>query len=135
MSSLVLYLAIVLHTRLTNNILSTGQQVYLRQLGGAKAIVDKDGGDIISAGQAKRTPLPPSSSATASSTITTEAISAEDSRGQRWATRNLYTPDKLFARFLSSMYDVGGMQMRSSRTVLQSFLDCFCDLSQRPRRQ
>jgi len=69
---------------LTNNILSTGQQVYLRQLGGAKAIVAKDGGDIISAGQAKRTPLPPSSAATASSTVTTDVTSAKDARGQRF---------------------------------------------------
>ncbi|KAI0498292.1 hypothetical protein KFK09_021533 [Dendrobium nobile] len=39
---------------LTNNILSTAQQLWLRKLGGAKPIVSPDAGDIISAGQAKR---------------------------------------------------------------------------------
>eukprot|EP00249_Psilotum_nudum_P010641 c22672_g1_i1 orf=263-1804(+) len=39
---------------LTNNVLSTGQQVFLRKLGGAKPAVSKDGTDIISAGQALR---------------------------------------------------------------------------------
>ncbi|KAL0911697.1 hypothetical protein M5K25_019856 [Dendrobium thyrsiflorum] len=39
---------------LTNNILSTAQQLWLRKLGGAKPIVSPVGGDIISAGQAKR---------------------------------------------------------------------------------
>lgn len=39
---------------LTNNILSTAQQLWLRKLGGAKPIVSQDGGGIISAGQAKR---------------------------------------------------------------------------------
>ncbi|KAJ0979458.1 hypothetical protein J5N97_014932 [Dioscorea zingiberensis] len=39
---------------LTNNILSTGQQVWLRKLGGAKPVVSQDGGGIISAGRAKR---------------------------------------------------------------------------------
>ncbi|XP_020580739.1 inner membrane protein PPF-1, chloroplastic-like [Phalaenopsis equestris] len=39
---------------LTNNILSTGQQLWLRKLGGAKPIVSQDGGGIINAGQAKR---------------------------------------------------------------------------------
>ncbi|KAG0479177.1 hypothetical protein HPP92_013896 [Vanilla planifolia] len=38
----------------TNNILSTAQQIWLRKLGGAKPIVSPDGGDIITAGQAKR---------------------------------------------------------------------------------
>ncbi|MQL88011.1 hypothetical protein Taro_020555 [Colocasia esculenta] len=37
-----------------NNVLSTGQQVWLRKLGGAKPAVNKDGSGIISAGQAKR---------------------------------------------------------------------------------
>lgn len=40
--------------RLTNNILSTAQQLWLRKLGGAKPVVSQDGGGIISAGQAKR---------------------------------------------------------------------------------
>lgn len=40
--------------RLTNNILSTSQQVWLRKLGGAKPIIAEDGSGIISAGQAKR---------------------------------------------------------------------------------
>ncbi|CAA7389661.1 unnamed protein product [Spirodela intermedia] len=39
----------------TNNVLSTGQQVWLRKLGGAKPAVDEGAGQIISAGQAKRT--------------------------------------------------------------------------------
>lgn len=38
----------------TNNVLSTAQQLWLRKLGGAKPIVGQDGGNIISAGQAKR---------------------------------------------------------------------------------
>lgn len=67
--------------RLTNNVLSTAQQVYLRQGGGAKPIVDKDGGDIISAGQAKRTSLPSSSASTAT---TIAAPPARDSRGERY---------------------------------------------------
>ncbi|CAA6656822.1 unnamed protein product [Spirodela intermedia] len=37
-----------------NNVLSTAQQVWLRKLGGAKPVVDQDGGGIISAGRAKR---------------------------------------------------------------------------------
>lgn len=39
---------------LTNNFLSTAQQLWLRKLGGAKSIVSEDGNGIISAGQAKR---------------------------------------------------------------------------------
>jgi len=39
---------------LTNNFLSTAQQLWLRKLGGAKPIVSEDGNGIISAGQAKR---------------------------------------------------------------------------------
>lgn len=38
----------------TNNLLSTAQQVWLRKLGGAKPAVSEDGGEIISAGRAKR---------------------------------------------------------------------------------
>ncbi|CAM6063852.1 unnamed protein product [Sphagnum tenellum] len=62
---------------LTNNILSTAQQVYLRQLGGAQPVVDKDGGGIISAGQAKRSSLPSATTATASEV-------AKDRRGERF---------------------------------------------------
>ncbi len=61
---------------MTNNILSTAQQVYLRQLGGAQPVVDKDGGGIISAGQAKRSSLPSATTATASEV-------AKDRRGER----------------------------------------------------
>lgn len=68
---------------LTNNILSTAQQVYLRQLGGAQPIVDKDGGGIISAGQAKRTPLPPPASTTSAIATTTNAPT-KDGRGSRF---------------------------------------------------
>ncbi|KAL4188911.1 hypothetical protein AMTRI_Chr08g204410 [Amborella trichopoda] len=38
----------------TNNVLSTAQQVWLRNLGGAKPVVDEDASGIISAGRAKR---------------------------------------------------------------------------------
>ncbi|XP_073389091.1 inner membrane protein PPF-1, chloroplastic isoform X2 [Physcomitrium patens] len=68
---------------LTNNVLSTAQQVYLRQLGGAQPIVDKEGSGIISAGQAKRTPLPPPS-ATATATDAPTSTSTKDSRGTRF---------------------------------------------------
>ncbi|CAK9194953.1 unnamed protein product [Sphagnum troendelagicum] len=61
----------------TNNILSTAQQVYLRQLGGAKPVVDKDAGGIISAGQAKRSSLP------SATTATTPEV-AKDRRGERF---------------------------------------------------
>lgn len=44
---------------LTNNILSTGQQLWLRKGGGANPVVSKDGGDIISAGQALRSSTAP----------------------------------------------------------------------------
>ncbi|KAM0953561.1 putative membrane insertase YidC/ALB3/OXA1/COX18, membrane insertase YidC/Oxa1 [Dioscorea sansibarensis] len=44
---------------LTNNLLSTAQQVWLRKLGGAKPAVGQDGGGIISAGQAKRSSSQP----------------------------------------------------------------------------
>jgi len=40
--------------RLTNNVLSTAQQVYLRKLGGAKPNMDENASKIISAGRAKR---------------------------------------------------------------------------------
>lgn len=43
---------------LTNNILSTGQQVWLRKGGGAKIPTSVDGGEIISAGQALRSSAP-----------------------------------------------------------------------------
>lgn len=69
--------------RLTNNVLSTAQQVYLRQLGGAQPIVDKDGGGIISAGQAKRTPLAPPAASSATATATTTDVTTKDSRGSR----------------------------------------------------
>ncbi|KAG0580811.1 hypothetical protein KC19_4G201400 [Ceratodon purpureus] len=69
---------------LTNNVLSTAQQVYLRQLGGAQPVVDKDGGGIISAGQAKRTPLPPPASTSAIATTATSDTSAKDARGLRF---------------------------------------------------
>lgn len=82
-SLLMLKLAVVLALRLTNNVLSTAQQVYLRQLGGAQPVVDKDGGGIISAGQAKRTPLPPPASTSASATATTSDAAAKDRRGGR----------------------------------------------------
>jgi len=82
-TSLMLMLGIIVAVRLTNNVLSTAQQVYLRQLGGAQPVVDKDGGGIISAGQAKRTPLPPPAS-TASATATTTDTAAKDGRGTRW---------------------------------------------------
>jgi hypothetical protein len=87
---LMLVLALFLVSRLTNNILSTAQQVYLRQLGGAKPIVDKDGGGIISAGQAKRTPLPPPASTSATATATTTDTSAENARGARCVVFNAY---------------------------------------------
>lgn len=81
--------------RLTNNVLSTAQQVYLRQLGGAQPIVDKEGSGIISAGQAKRTPLPPPS-ATATATDAPTSTSTKDSRGTRliiyYAYLGLLTP-------------------------------------------
>ncbi|KAI8573854.1 hypothetical protein RHMOL_Rhmol01G0307900 [Rhododendron molle] len=38
----------------TNNVLSTAQQVWLKQLGGAKPVVSKNASGIISAGRAKR---------------------------------------------------------------------------------
>ncbi|KAG5566891.1 hypothetical protein RHGRI_002442 [Rhododendron griersonianum] len=38
----------------TNNVLSTAQQVWLKQLGGAKPVVNKNASGIISAGRAKR---------------------------------------------------------------------------------
>jgi len=38
----------------TNNVLSTAQQVWLKNLGGAKPVVSKDASGIISAGRAKR---------------------------------------------------------------------------------
>lgn len=38
----------------TNNVLSTGQQVWLRKLGGAKPVVSENASGIISAGRAKR---------------------------------------------------------------------------------
>ncbi|CAN0854070.1 Inner membrane protein PPF-1, chloroplastic [Linum grandiflorum] len=38
----------------TNNVLSTAQQVWLRQLGGAKPVVNEDASGIITAGRAKR---------------------------------------------------------------------------------
>ena len=47
-------------------------------------MVDKDGGGIISAGQAKRTPLPPPASTSASATAVTTDTSAKDARGLRW---------------------------------------------------
>ncbi|KAJ7532046.1 hypothetical protein O6H91_14G069800 [Diphasiastrum complanatum] len=58
---------------LTNNILSTGQQVWLRKLGGASPAVGTDGDGIISAGQAKR-----------STTILTDPNSKESRRGERF---------------------------------------------------
>jgi YidC/Oxa1 family membrane protein insertase len=70
---------------LTNNVLSTAQQVYLRRLGGAQPVVDKDGGGIISAGQAKRTLVQPPASTSASATATTtDAAPTSDKRGQRF---------------------------------------------------
>ncbi|XP_002982453.2 inner membrane protein PPF-1, chloroplastic [Selaginella moellendorffii] len=69
---------------LTNNILSTGQQVWLRKLGGAKPVVASGGGDIISAGQAKRsTPSPPA--ATVAPAPAREAGGTRESRrGERF---------------------------------------------------
>jgi YidC/Oxa1 family membrane protein insertase len=69
---------------LTNNVLSTAQQVYLRQLGGAQPVVDKDGGGIISAGQAKRTPLAPPAASSATATATTTDAATKDGRGSRF---------------------------------------------------
>uniref|UniRef100_A0A1D1XE12 Inner membrane protein PPF-1, chloroplastic n=1 Tax=Anthurium amnicola TaxID=1678845 RepID=A0A1D1XE12_9ARAE len=43
----------------TNNVLSTAQQVWLRKLGGAKPVVNKDASGIISAGRAKRSTSQP----------------------------------------------------------------------------
>ncbi|KAJ7947671.1 Inner membrane protein ALBINO3, chloroplastic [Quillaja saponaria] len=43
----------------TNNILSTGQQVWLRKLGGAKPVVNEDTSGIITAGRAKRSASQP----------------------------------------------------------------------------
>nr|GMD20325.1 inner membrane protein PPF-1, chloroplastic [Ipomoea batatas] len=45
---------------LTNNVLSTAQQVWLRKLGGAKPVVTENASGIISAGKAKRTAVQPS---------------------------------------------------------------------------
>ena len=45
---------IYLFFRFTNNVLSTAQQLWLRKLGGAKPVVSKDAGGIITAGRAKR---------------------------------------------------------------------------------
>lgn len=56
---------------LTNNFLSMGQQVWLRKLGGASSPVSKDGGDIITAGQALRSSSAP-------------VIEKKDRRGERF---------------------------------------------------
>lgn len=61
---------------LTNNILSTGQQVWLRKGGGAKIPTSVDGGEIISAGQALR----PSAPALAPAPI----LEKKDDRGERF---------------------------------------------------
>ncbi|KAG0536557.1 hypothetical protein BDA96_03G074400 [Sorghum bicolor] len=44
---------------LTNNVLSTAQQVWLRKMGGAKPVVSKGGSGIITAGRAKRSNAEP----------------------------------------------------------------------------
>lgn len=46
--------------RFTNNVLSTAQQVWLRKLGGAKAVVTENASEIITAGRAKRSISQPS---------------------------------------------------------------------------
>lgn len=56
---------------LTNNFLSMGQQVWLRKLGGASSPVSKNGGDIITAGQALRSSSAP-------------VIEKKDRRGERF---------------------------------------------------
>lgn len=61
---------------LTNNLLSTAQQVYLKQMGGAVPIVDKDGSGIIDAGQAKRSG--------AATVATEEEKERERARGERF---------------------------------------------------
>ncbi|GJP44921.1 hypothetical protein CLOM_g4321 [Closterium sp. NIES-68] len=58
----------------TNNLLSTGQTIYLRKMGGAKPVVAAGGGDIIDVGQAKRS---------STSTVATEA-DKERSRGEQF---------------------------------------------------
>lgn len=45
--------------RFTNNVLSTAQQVWLRKLGGATPVVNKNASGIISAGKAKRSASQP----------------------------------------------------------------------------
>ena len=45
--------------RLTNNVLSTAQQVWLRKMGGAKPVVSEGGSGIITAGRAKRSNAQP----------------------------------------------------------------------------
>ena len=74
--------------RLTNNILSTGQQVFLRKLVGAKPPTSVDGEDIISAGQALRSSSPP------------PLLEKKDTRGERY----LYIIITLPMFFLSTFF-------------------------------
>ncbi|GBG85771.1 hypothetical protein CBR_g40498 [Chara braunii] len=64
---------------LTNNILTTGQQIWLKKLGGAKPVVGKDGGGILDAGTARR-------SATPAAAVSSElpAKQSEQERGARF---------------------------------------------------
>eukprot|EP00250_Pteridium_aquilinum_P033935 c6689_g1_i1 orf=343-1860(-) len=63
---------------LTNNILSTGQQVWLRKGGGAKLPSSVDGGEIISAGQALRSTSAPAP------ILPAPILQKKDDRGERF---------------------------------------------------
>ena len=80
--------------RLTNNILSTGQQVFLRKLVGAKPPTSVDGEDIISAGQALRSSSPP------------PVLEKKDTRGERYLYIFIMSHQCFLSNFFSSPSEV-----------------------------